>query len=117
MPDKPFCVQQVDHIEFFVPDQYEAAKWYQQRLGLEIMRDYQSWADEGGPLMISSDGGNTKLALFKGKPPGFAVPTGFRRVAFRVEGDMFFQFLSRLKDYPVFSDDGEQVDNLEAVDL
>ncbi|MDQ4077932.1 MAG: VOC family protein [Chloroflexota bacterium] len=116
MPNKPFRVQQVDHIELYVPDQYEAAKWYKEILGLEIMKDYEFWANEGGPLMISSDDGNTKLALFKGQPPGFMVPTGFKRVAFRVDGDGFFQFLNRLARHPVFGDTGERENKLEVVD-
>ena len=29
-----FRVQQVDHIELYVPDQYEAARWYKQVFGI-----------------------------------------------------------------------------------
>ena len=56
-----FRVQQIDHVELFVPDRYEAAKWYEQALGLEIARDYEFWAkDPGGPLMIMTADGATK---------------------------------------------------------
>jgi catechol 2,3-dioxygenase-like lactoylglutathione lyase family enzyme len=66
-----FSVLGIDHVEMFVPDRYEAAKWYDAILGLHILSDYEEWArDPGGPLMISSDNGNTKLALFTGEPPG-----------------------------------------------
>ncbi|MCB8934162.1 MAG: VOC family protein [Candidatus Promineofilum sp.] len=41
MNHKPFRVIQIDHVEFFVPDQYEAAAWYQRTLGLEIVPDYE----------------------------------------------------------------------------
>lgn len=115
MPNHQFRVQQVDHIELCVPDQYEAAKWYQQVFGLEIMAEYQAWA-EGGPLMISSDGGSTKLALFQGKPPGFRVPTGFQRVAFRVDGPGFLGFLSCLKEQPVYDHEGRSTNTLEVSD-
>jgi catechol 2,3-dioxygenase-like lactoylglutathione lyase family enzyme len=47
-------VLQLDHVELFVPDRYEAARWYQRVLGLEIVREYEEWAaDPRGPLMIS----------------------------------------------------------------
>ena len=62
-----FRVLQIDHVELFVPDRREAADWYQRILGLEVVPEYQEWAAvPGGPLMISSDDGNTKLALFEG---------------------------------------------------
>ena len=60
-----FRVDQVDHVELFVPDRKEAARWYGRVLGLVVVPEYESWAqDVQGPLMISSDGGSTKLALF-----------------------------------------------------
>jgi hypothetical protein len=46
MPNEPFRVQQVDHIERYVPDQYGAAAWYEEALGIEIMKDYEFWANE-----------------------------------------------------------------------
>lgn len=116
MTHQPFRVQQVDHIELYVPDQYEAARWYERVLGLEIVPDAEFWAEEGGPLMLSSDGGSTKLALFQGDPPSFVPPTGFQRVAFRVTGDGLFQFLSVVEDQAVFTNRGEPVHRLEIVD-
>ena len=69
LPSRTFRVSQIDHVEMFVPDRYAAAAWYQQVLGLNVLRDYEDWAkDPHGPLMISSDDGNTKLALFEGVP-------------------------------------------------
>lgn len=93
-----FRVLQIDHVEFFVPDRHEAARWYQQVLGLEIVPEYDEWAEPpGGPLMISSDGGHTKLALFQGRPQGSRPATGFHRVAFRVDAAGFMAFLQRLR--------------------
>src|SRR3954471_6150420 len=91
-----FRVLQIDHVEFFVPDQYEAAKWYKRMLGLEIVPDFEPWATGGGPLMISSDGGSTKLALFKGQPQESRPTAGFHRVAFRVDAAGFISFLKLL---------------------
>jgi catechol 2,3-dioxygenase-like lactoylglutathione lyase family enzyme len=94
-----FRVLQIDHVELFVPNRHEAARWYQQVLGLEIVPEYQPWAaDPRGPLMISSDGGNTKLALFEGQPQKPSPASGFHLVAFRVNANGFLEFLQRLKD-------------------
>lgn len=92
-----FRVQQIDHIELFVPDRYEAASWYDRVLGLEILPHYQDWAaDPHGPLVISSDDGSTKLALFEGQPQGSRPTAGFHVVAFRVDAKGFIEFLGRL---------------------
>lgn len=86
---------QIDHVELFVPEQYEAAAWYERVLGLTIVAEYQAWAETpGGPLMISNDGGSTKLALFKGAPPATGAG-GFRRVAFRTDTRGLREFLRR----------------------
>ena len=91
-----FKVLQIDHVELFVPDRYEAARWYEHTLGLQVVPECEPWAVEGGPLMISSDGGSTKLALFTGQPAPGASKGAFHRVAFRVTGGGFAEFLQRL---------------------
>lgn len=93
---------QIDHVELFVPDRLEAARWYERILGLQVVSEYQEWAaDQGGPLMISSDDGNTKLALFEGQPQASRPTAGFHRVAFRVNAHDFMDFLQRLTDRPL----------------
>ncbi|MEE9207480.1 MAG: VOC family protein [Gemmatimonadota bacterium] len=88
---------QIDHVELFVPDRREAAAWFRRVLGLQILPEHEPWAkDSGGPLMISSDGGSTKLALFEGTPPGDHETAGYHRVAFRVSADELRSFLIRL---------------------
>lgn len=108
-----FRVLQIDHVELFVPDRYEAAAWYQRVLGLEIVPAYRKWAeDPRGPLMISSDDGSTKLALFGGQPQASRPTAGFHLVAFRVDAEGFLAFLRRLgelqlkdrKDQPLSCD-------------
>jgi catechol 2,3-dioxygenase-like lactoylglutathione lyase family enzyme len=92
----------IDHVELFVPDRHEAAGWYQRILGLQIVAEYQEWAaDRGGPLMLSADDGNTKLALFEGPPQASRPTAGFHRVAFRVNASDFVDFLQRLPDRPL----------------
>ena len=88
---------QIDHVELFVPDRREAARWYRDVLGLEILDAYREWEDDArGPLMISSDGGTTKLALFTGDPQGPRPTAGFHLVAFRLNAREFLAFLDRL---------------------
>lgn len=66
-----------------MPDRYEAAQWYESVLGLSILPEYSYWAKEpGGPLMISPDGGNTKLALFERPKAKSVKGGGFDQVAF-----------------------------------
>jgi catechol 2,3-dioxygenase-like lactoylglutathione lyase family enzyme len=112
-----FKVQQIDHVELFVPERYEAAQWYQEVLGLEIIPGFEFWAeDENGPLMISSDGGSTKLALFKGEPQGSQIARGHKRVAFRVSGAGFMEFLARLETHNIIGVSGEPLTTDEVVD-
>lgn len=115
--DDGFRVSQIDHVELHVPDRYEAAGWYRRVLGLEIVPEYEDWAmPEGGPLMVSSDGGETMLALFEGEPEGFQRSSGFQRLAFRVDAPTFLRFLERLEHVPVFNEAGEQVSRGRLID-
>jgi len=93
-----FRVLQIDHVELFVPERYAAARWYEQVLGLQIVPESKQWAAAGGPLMISSDEGSTKLALFEGQPTSALPTAAFRRVAFRVTAQGFAEFLRNLPD-------------------
>ena len=105
-----FQVEQIDHVEVFVPDVSGAADWYERALGLHVVPGL-GWEV---PLMLSSDGGSTKLALFKGEPQGDDV--GWRRVAFRVSGASFLDFLRRLDVVPVRDRDGSVVGARDVVD-
>lgn len=115
MSESSFQVLQIDHVEFIVPDQYAAAAWYRHVLGLEIVREFEHWATDG-PLMISSDGGRTMLALFAGEVRSEQKPTGFRRVAFRVDGARFMLFLDRLPMSDVRANDGQLLQAEQVVD-
>ena len=107
----------IDHVELFVPDRQEAAAWYDRVLGLRVMTAYVFWADDPrGPLMISSDGGQTKLALFQGTPQGTRDTAGFHRVAFRVGAPEFNDFLSRLADLALVNHLGQSVTRSDVVD-
>jgi catechol 2,3-dioxygenase-like lactoylglutathione lyase family enzyme len=105
-----FRVDQIDHVELFVPDRRLAAAWYLRVLGLKIVPEHEHWADDPrGPLMISSDGGSTKLALFDGTPQGTRDTAGFHLVAFRVGAANFASFLERLSDLELTDHRGHRV--------
>ena len=117
MPKEMFQVDQIDHVELFVPDRYEAASWYERVLGLKVVPEYEPWAQpDGGPLMIGTPRGGTKLALFSGKPRGSRETAGFHRVAFRVDGQGFLRFLGRLQEIAVFDEQGKQLTSDAVVD-
>lgn len=108
-----FKVDQIDHVELFVPDRHEAARWYERTLGLAVLSQHEDWAaGPGGPLMISSDGGGTMIALFQGEPHGDRPDAGFHLVAFRVDGAGFLAFLEHVKTNPVHNDSGDEVHSL-----
>jgi catechol 2,3-dioxygenase-like lactoylglutathione lyase family enzyme len=113
-----FRVRQIDHVELFVPDVYEAARWYERTLGLAILRRHEHWVgdDRSGPLMISSDDGGTMLALFRGEPQGDRPPSGLKRIAFRVGGEDFLRFLERSGAGAVGGAAGPEVTKLDPVD-
>ena len=112
-----FRVNQIDHVELFVPDRHEAAAWYSRVLGLETLAAYREWAeDKRGPLMISSDGGNTKLALFERDSAHSRTASGIHLVAFRIDGEGFMTFLDRLGEIEVRDDKGRALTAAAVVD-
>jgi catechol 2,3-dioxygenase-like lactoylglutathione lyase family enzyme len=115
--DTPFRVDGIDHVEVQVGDRYEAARWYRDVLGLEIMKDFEFWAEPaGGPLMISSDGGQTKLALFQGEPQADHPAVGIRRIAFSTGASGFIDFARRAMSQNVFGRDGKPLSRDHIID-
>lgn len=89
----------IDHVELFVPDRRAAAEWYARVLGCRPLGGTEQWAAHpDGPLMISPDGGRTKLALFTGEPQGNRITAGFHRVAFGASATEWLAFVDRLED-------------------
>ena len=113
-----FRVRGIDHVEVFVPDRRAAAEWYGRVLGLEVMREFEFWAEpKFGPLMLSPDGGRTKLALFEGPPADGETPqTGIRRIAFATNGAGFLRFVERLQAVELHDARGGRVTSDRVVD-
>jgi glyoxylase I family protein len=115
MPE--FRVDQIDHVELFVPDRHEAAAWYGRVLGLSVVPEYERWAaDPAGPLMVATATAGTKLALFTGPPPAGRPLVGFYLIAFRVSRAGFDAFLAHARDNPVFGERGEELRELTVRD-
>lgn len=87
----------LDHVHIRVPDRAQAAAWYAEHLGFEVVEEFDFWASgfDGGPLQISADGGETMLALFEATEWSPMIPqkTG---VAFSVDADVFMAFARSL---------------------
>lgn len=95
-----FRVQQIDHVELFVPNRDEAAAWLERVLGLEIDPACRHWAEHPlGPLMVTTPEGGTKIALFQGEPQGKSAPVGIKRIAFRADAAGFSELLARLEEH------------------
>lgn len=112
-----FEVLQIDHVELFVPDRHEAAYWYSETLGLQILPEFADWAkNPRGPLMLGTPKGGTKLALFTGVPQGERPTVGYHLVAFRVNRWAFDAFLRHIQLYPVFDEKGDPLHELPVKD-
>ncbi len=105
-PREKFGVHQLDHVEIFVTNREAIAAWYDDVLGLEVIFESES---PDGPWMISSDNGNTMIALFERNPEIPSSPTTNRTMAFRVDGRGFLEFLDRLDTHPVMDEQGRQI--------
>jgi catechol 2,3-dioxygenase-like lactoylglutathione lyase family enzyme len=100
-----FRVDRLDHVHITVKDRAAAAAWYQEVLGLRKHYDYTEQGDPLGPVVLSSDGGATHLAVFESKNAVGSPQT----VAFRVDATGFIAFLRRLEKLELFDRRGHRV--------
>ena len=107
---------QIDHVHIYVPSRYEAAKWYKKILSLEIIKEFEFWATESGPLMLSADEGNTKLALFRHASQNNQSGKNHGIVAFRIDGLGFLSFLKKLNTHTVFNESNGRISSRNVVD-
>jgi catechol 2,3-dioxygenase-like lactoylglutathione lyase family enzyme len=92
----------IDHVELTVRDRESAADWFREVLGLTPVAELEEWAT-AGPLMLSNDGGRTKLALFEAESGDGNEVSGrptVDRVAFGVVGEEFLALVDHLADRP-----------------
>ena len=101
MTVRGITAQRIDHIEVHVPDRYEAAAWYEQILGLEILTDpVFTWAAQlpNGPVFVGNPSRTVQVSLFEGEPLGDREPIGQVQTCFNVDARTFLQFMSLLPE-------------------
>jgi len=107
-----FRVQRLDHVHVYVKDRARAVTWYNDVLGLSKL--YEDTDHDGnGPIIMSSDGGETHLALIESKDT--AGPHA-RVIAFRVDAKGLKTFLARLGELDLRDFKGERVTAGEVAD-
>lgn len=116
-----FRVEGIDHVELLVSNRQRAIDWYGEVFGLEMLDEFVRWVDTNGPVVLSSDDGETKLAVFEveedaARRSDESTGSRFRRVAFGVSGDGFLTFLDRCDELELFDDDGALLEELQVVD-
>lgn len=84
----------IDHIHVPVPDKKAAADWYRDFMGLNIVESLRAWDDDRGPLTLEDASGTVHLALFRRENY-----TPLTAVAFRVDGDSFFEWKRHLEEH------------------
>ena len=112
-----FAVDQIDHVEMFVPNRREAAEWYCDLLGMEVVEGLEKWSDDpNGPLMIGTQSSNTKIALFEGTPQGKGPLTGIHLVAFKVDAPNFRRFIEDLPKNQLRDENDQLVTKADVAD-
>jgi catechol-2,3-dioxygenase len=61
----PPPLQRLDHIHVFVADRVAAESWYAKVLGFTRMKEFEFWAEGGGPLTLSDMSNTIHIALFE----------------------------------------------------
>ncbi len=83
----------IDHIHVYVPDREEAADWFHQVLGFNVVEALRTWATDGGPLTIEDESGSVHLALFQRED---IVPS--TAIAFGADATNFLEWKERLEN-------------------
>lgn len=112
-----FAVDGIDHVELFVTDWEDAKAWYERVLGVTPAESFAEWWQTGaGPLVLSMDGAETKLALFERDTATRGESASPHRVAFRTDAEGFIDFLDRLPISEVTDRSGEPITPEDVID-
>lgn len=84
-------LEALDHIHLDVPDKNDAADWYRDKLGFQVIESLKTWDTGNGPLTIGR--GDLHLALFASNPH-----EPLHAIAFRCSGDAFMEWEAWLID-------------------
>lgn len=105
-------VEQIDHIHIYVSDKIEAANWYKKVLGFEPINKYENPLEESGPYTLSSDGGNTNIALFINRDNTKHKNT----IAYKISGNNFINFVEQLNSLEVKNVEGNLFSKKDIID-
>jgi catechol 2,3-dioxygenase-like lactoylglutathione lyase family enzyme len=107
----------LDHVHLVVPNRAEAARWFQDQLGFEVVTKYEQWARiEGGPLHLSADGGRSGIALFE-LGLGHPATTLELGAAFQVDAERFVAFARGLETAALRDVGGQPLEMSAVVDF
>jgi catechol 2,3-dioxygenase-like lactoylglutathione lyase family enzyme len=107
-------VQRLDHVHVYVTDRVAAEAWFADVIGLVRHDLPDAWAHPGGPVLLSSDGGETHIALFAAEPGSDKI--GCNTIAFRIDGEGFMAFVERLDRTELKSPQGRRLKPRDVVD-
>ena len=87
------ALQGVDHIHLYAPDRDQAAAWYADAFGFEVIPAFAFWAENPkGPLTIADPSGGVHLAIFaRPTPKPFSI-------AFSADADGYRAWRARLTE-------------------
>jgi len=86
-------LKKIDHVHVYVSNREAAVKWYADVLGMNPIKAFLSWAQDGGPLTLEDSNGGVHLALFERDNPA-SIST----VAFGTNGKQFIKWRTHLED-------------------
>ena len=93
-----FSIEDIDHIEMFVSDREQAAKWYDEIFGLKPIKELEMWS-KIDPLFVGNKDRSVTLAIMNGKKENDG---SINRIAFRTTGEKFIYFLNRVDELGLF---------------
>ncbi len=80
----------LSHYHVSCPDKMALARWYQTKLGFQIVANVEDLGEKDGPVFISADGGNSGIAIFTAKA---SAQVGTKCIpAFEASPESFLQF-------------------------
>lgn len=103
----------LDHTHIYVTDRYKAAEWFDELFGFKILKDFESWAQNEGPLSLSADNGFTKIALFTAFDK---KPNKDYAIAFKLDKDAFNNFIQKASSMGVRNYSGDVLSSKDIID-
>ena len=64
----PPRIRTIDHVHVYVADRSASEAWYKRVLGFARTKEFEVWANDGGPLTIQNSEGTVHIALFERRP-------------------------------------------------